>query len=239
MRTSLVVVLVSAALLPSRAAGALSIVGFSRRGHQVLFRDDDGLKLFGRDGRPRTVTRGVERRCRYGRPLKTGALKLDTEKRRLALVWKGQTIQVWSPGAGDGCAPLEVSEARLARDRLTVALVLRQECEPPARALVISLAAVARRLANRGTTLARRGKRKASEQALRQADLLHPGSPLVLYARARAAALAADERGAVSLLKKLKAQRGAAARRLFVKAQFDRDFRLVEGSAAFKSLYRF
>jgi hypothetical protein len=237
MRTSVVVALL-AVLYSSRPAEALSIVGFSKRGHQVLFRDDDGLKLFDRNGKPLTATKGVERRCRYSRPLSSGALKLDTEKRRLALVRRGQTIKVWSAKAEE-CAPLEVAEAKLARNRLTVALVLRQECEQRERPLVISLATVARRLARQGSALARRGKRKASALALKQAGLLHPGSPFVLYSRARAAALAADQHGAVSLLKRLKASRSAAARRLFVKAQFDKDFRLVEGSAAFKNLYRF
>ena len=225
----------------SAPASAVTIVGFSRSGRQVLFRDAEGaLQLYRRDGRavdgPPTGA-NLERRYRYGKPTKAGELRL--EGRKLQLKRKGQLVTVWRQDVAESCAVAGLGESRLARNRMVLAVVLKQDCDKKEQPLVISLSAVARRLAQQAVAQARKGKRKQSALALKQASALQPRSPLVLYSRARAAALAADQSTAIRLLKQLKAMRSAGARRLLVKAQFDRDFRLIESSAAFKELFRF
>jgi hypothetical protein len=228
--------------LPAPSA-ALTIVGFSRSGKHVLFRSAEGRpRLHNRNGRPVDLPAAKtpsDRQYRHGRPVKAGQLRLGANKRSMRLKRKGVSITVWKEDAARDCALSNLGDARLSRNRSTLAVVLKQKCEPKERPVVISLHGLALRLARQGVALARKGRRKLAAQSLKQAGLLHPGSSTVLYNRARVAALTADQHEAIRLLKQLKARRAAGARRLFVKAQFDRDFRLIEGSAAFKNLFRF
>jgi len=243
------------AALPARADAppSLTIVGFSRDSRQVLLRREDGtLALLTRDGRaldPPRASRDLERRYHHGTRLHsrgqrlTGKgvdLRLDRAGRHLVLQRGGRSITLWTAEAcgssADCCAPDRVLQGRLSRSRQVLALVLHRPCRPGGEAVVISLPAVARRLLLQGTTLTRRGKLKPAVAALGSALALQPGSAEVIYRLACVAALRGEQAAAVSWLGRLNDLGTSTARRLLVRARFDRDFRLIKDSAAFRSV---
>lgn len=235
-----------------------TIVGFARNGRQVLLRRGDGtLQRLSDAGRlvDQPLRADPVRRFRYGSRLRLesgGASPECTAKRatcvhsrvqgqgvdlRLAghqilLRRHGRSIRVWS---AEGCPVENVVDGWRSANGQVLALVLQRACRPSGEVVVISLVAVSRTLQQRGAALARQGKPGATE-AYQQALALQPGAPAVIYGLAVVAALQGDQRGAVAWLAKLRGQSSAAARRLLVRARFDRDFRLIKDSASFRAV---
>lgn len=227
----------------ARAEGELSIVGFSRDSKQVLLRERGELLLLdARTGARLDAAPPSERGHRAGDVLRPrGAdrlvgrgIALRAEADGVHLVRGKRRIRIWRPE--DDCKALGLVGGRRSPNRQLLLLLVRRSCEPTLAPLAISLPRVARGLLQQGSALAHRGKLKEAESALESAALLSPRSPQLIYRRACVAALASDEGRALGYLRQLKAMRRAAARRLLVKARFDRDFRLIKDSAAFKAL---
>jgi len=227
---------------PARAEGELSIVGFSRDSKQVLLREHGELLLLDArtgarlDSAPKNERghrAGDDLRPRGDRLVGKGITLLVDEAGLVQLVRGKRRITLWRP-EGD-CKALGLLGGRRSPSRQRLLLLVRRSCEPAVAPLAVSLPRVAQRLLQRGTALAHHGKLKEAERTLETAALLSPRSPQLIYRRACVAALASDGARALAYLRQLKAMRRAAARRLLVKARFDRDFRLVKDSAAFKA----
>ena len=226
--------------------GGATIVGFSRNSKQLLLRQDRALVLLDRGGKRIEPSPRSERGHGHGTRLKrrdatrlTGkGLTLVLDPRGSVLLVRGKgRIRLHGAGKDNTCKVTGLDQGWRSPNRQVLALLVQRAC--PDRTLepvLIVLPRVGRRLLHRSTALARRGQLKAAEGALAQAALLLPGSPRVIYRRACLAALRGDEQAALSALRRLKATSTAAARRLVVKARFERDFRLIQDSAAFKAL---
>jgi len=243
MRTITIVTALCAATPAHADVAPPTIVGFARNGRQVLLRRGDGtLQRLSDAGRPvdpplredqvRKFRHGSRLRQEHSRVLGKG-VDLRLAGHQILLRRHGRSIRVWS---AEGCPVETVVDGWRSANGQVLALVLQRACRPSGEVVVISLAAVSRTLQQRGAALARQGKPGGATEAYQQALALQPGAPAVIYGLAVVAALQGDQRGAVAWLAKLRGQSSAAARRLLVRARFDRDFRLIKDSASFRAV---
>jgi len=230
---------------PAWAEGETGVVGFSRNGKQVLLRQQGELVLLDSQGNRLEKVPRTDRGHRLGQRLRQRGddrlvgkgLTLLLEGGRVQLLRGKRRVTLWKLDDEGGCRAQGLIEGMRSPSRQLIALLVRRSsCEPAVIPVVISLPQVVGGLVRQATSLAHRGKLKEADQVLASAALLAPGSPQVTYRRACVAALSGDEHQAIALLRQLKAMRQAAARRLLVRSRFDRDFRLIKDSAAFKAL---
>jgi hypothetical protein len=227
-----------------------TIVGFSRDSKRLLLRTAEGPRLLDRQGKPvEGAALPADKRYRHGTALEQRGdglagkgIKLTLDGRGRVLLVRGKARIPLHAGKQAGCKVTALEQGWRSPNRQVLALLLRRSCpdhEPVTEPVVIVPRRVGRRLLGQSAALAGKGRLKAAGATLARAALLLPGDPRVVYRRACLAALGGEENGALAALRRLKGMSSATARRLFVKARFDRDFRLIKDSAGFKALFSY
>ena len=234
----------------------LTLLGFTRGGKTVLFSrgvlgHGGSLIFMNRDGKERSLPEDPARLIKthkYGHALKGTEQRLAAKGRSLHVAASGKGVQLGvgkfrakiSVSVPEGCKVQALEGGLLSRRLQALATVVRLGCAMAPEQRRVPLAVALRSVMNQHLRvydrLAASGKLDKAERALDMAAAISPGATRVYYRRAHLAALRADTAGAVGWLRKLRNRGTVAARKMVVKARWDRGFRLVKDAAAFKAV---